>query len=57
MPIEIRELNIKTFINETPPPETSVRVNPGRLSPDERDDIIAACVERVIRLLNDKEER
>lgn len=60
MPIEIRELSIKTFVNETPPQEGSGNTGSargGRLSQEDKDCIIAACVEQVVQILKDREER
>lgn len=65
MPIQIRELHIKVAVNE--PTETSgsapVRTTPppsaaqGQMSEDQRDEIIAECVEQVINILREKSER
>jgi len=60
MPIEIRELSIKTFVNETPPqtPEGNTgSAGAGKLSQSDKDCIISACVEQVVQILKDREER
>ena len=59
MPIEIRELNIKAFVNETPQqdPKGAAGGGNGSLSAPDRDKIIADCVQQVLRILKDKEER
>jgi len=61
MPIEIRELSIKTYVNETPPHETAGgntgSAGGGKLSQGDKDCIIAACVEQVVQMLKDREER
>lgn len=52
MPIEIKELHIKINVDESPGssnPESSAR--------NEKDKMIEACVERVMEILKDKEER
>lgn len=56
MPIEIRELTIKAFVNETSqqsPPGGSAAQS-GSL---DKDQIISACVEQVLQILKDKRER
>ena len=61
MPIEIRELSIKTFVNETPSqegPGNTGSARGGRLSQEDKDCIIASCVEQVVQILKkDREER
>ncbi len=52
MPIEIRELQITTTISDTP----SQTGNASKL-PVNTDDIIAQCVEQVLDILKQKEER
>ncbi len=56
MPIEIRELTIKAFVNETPqqPPSGNSSGQSGHL---DKDKIISACVEQVLQALKDKRER
>ncbi|MBK7870260.1 MAG: hypothetical protein IPJ74_06005 [Saprospiraceae bacterium] len=65
MPIQIRELHIKVAVNE--PAEASntspVRSTPspggaqGQMGEDQRDQIIAECVEQVMNILREKSER
>lgn len=57
MPIEIKELNIRTFVNDNS--QSGPNGTPGgeKLSADEKGCIISACVEQVMQLLKDKEER
>lgn len=62
MPIEIKELHIR--VNVTPPdssdgrgaPAASSR-RPGGLSAKEKQEIIAECVEQVMKILENKKER
>jgi hypothetical protein len=57
MPIEIRELVIKTSINDG---EQGQNKNPGTggsSGADDQDAIIAACVEQVLAILKEKSER
>lgn len=57
MPIEIRELVIKTSINDG---EQGQNNNPGaggNSGADDQDAIIAACVEQVLAILKEKSER
>lgn len=53
MPIEIRELIIKTSISE---PGGEKQQEKGRPAQD-REDIVAECVEQVMAILRDREER
>lgn len=53
MPIEIKELHIRINVEE-PTPAASATGNTKR---DEKDQIIAACVEQVMKILSKKEER
>lgn len=59
MPIEIKELNIKAYIDDSTAPnqaasstDTGNNNNTGNI-----ENIIAACVEQVLQILKDKEER
>ena len=52
MPIEIKELHIKINVDENP--ETSDAEFSAR---NEKDKIIEACVEQVMEILSNKEER
>ena len=55
MPIEIRELQIKATVQDTvPTTESSTAVT----APETRvDEIVAACVEQVLNILKEKQER
>jgi Family of unknown function (DUF5908) len=55
MPIEIRELVIKTSINDGEQSQNSTS-GAGRSS-DDQAAIIAACVEQVLAILKEKSER
>jgi len=57
MPIEIKELNIRTFVNESSQPAASTTSGGGSISSEERDKIVSICVEQVMHRLKDKEER
>lgn len=52
MPIEIKELNIKINVEENPQP-----ANSGITRQDEKNKIIAACVEQVMEILSKNQER
>jgi len=52
MPIEIKELHIKINVDESPG-NSDVETN----QRNEKDKIIAACVEQVVEILSKKEER
>ena len=52
MPIEIKELHIKINVDET---QRESRT--GRLSQGVKEQLIAACVEQVMEILKDKQER
>ena len=52
MPIEIKELHIRINVDENP--EASDVENTSR---NEKDNIIATCVEQVMEILSKKEER
>ncbi|MGC9354042.1 MAG: DUF5908 family protein [Mariniphaga sp.] len=52
MPIEIKELHIKINVEDKPPAGS-----PGKTKQQEKDQIIAACVEQVMEILSKKEER
>ncbi len=53
MPIEIRELLIKTTIHDGPPQQNSS----SNETATDSDAIIAACVEQVLAILQEKAER
>ncbi|HXS38177.1 MAG TPA: DUF5908 family protein [Flavipsychrobacter sp.] len=59
MPIEIKELYIKVTVNEPHPEAQSSSDNSqqGAGKEDGKDAIIAQCVEQVMEILNNKEER
>jgi hypothetical protein len=52
MPIEIKELNIKINVNDKP--QTS---DPEKKGKDDKESIIAACVEQVMEILSKNRER
>jgi hypothetical protein len=62
MPVEIRELHIKVVVN---PPESAAPVAPGAPAAarggeggdGDREKLIAECVEQVMYLLREREER
>ena len=57
MPIEIRELHIKTVIDSQPDsPRNSQNEGAGGAEPD-KELIVAACVEQVMEILKNKNER
>jgi hypothetical protein len=53
MPVEIRELVIKTIVEEGKPDGDSA----GPASSNDQDVIIQICVEKVLEILKDKTER
>lgn len=56
MPIEIKELHIKAVINEGS--DNSAPTSPASPSADDdRDDLIAECVEKVLEILRQQQER
>lgn len=60
MPIEIRELIIRARVDETEAAgqaESGGQKRGGTLSKADREAIIAACVEQVMQMLEDKKER
>jgi hypothetical protein len=59
MPIEIRELNIRVSVNQSPAEQDS---NAGGGSKGgggggDKDEIIAECVEQILEILKNKNER
>ena len=60
MPIEIKELHIKVTVN-TPQSTNQSNGQPGAqssaVSPDIKDAIVAECVEQVMQILKEKNER
>jgi Family of unknown function (DUF5908) len=57
MPIEIRELVIKTSINDGESGQNSTSGAGGSSGADDQAAIIAACVEQVLAILKEKSER
>ena len=53
MSIEIKELHIRINVEERTPADSAA----GETKRDEKDQIIAACVEQVMEILSKKEER
>jgi hypothetical protein len=56
MPIEIRELNIKAYVTESSS-QSDGEIMSDPHNPASREAIVAACVEQVLQILKDKEER
>jgi hypothetical protein len=52
MPIEIKELHIKINVNDKPQ-----SIDSRKVKRDEKDKIIAACVEQVMEILAKNQER
>lgn len=57
MPLEIRELQIKVTVNETPGQAGQQQVAGASKDKDEKEAIINQCIEQVMTILNDKKER
>jgi hypothetical protein len=57
MPIEIKELTIKAYINDAAKPQTPAQKMPESSGNNSTEMIIAVCVEQVLQVLKDKEER
>ena len=61
MPIEIKELHIKVTVNATPQPgqqtATPAKTEGVEGGHDDRDAIVAECVEQVLNILQHKVER
>ncbi|BAZ01008.1 hypothetical protein NIES37_50060 [Tolypothrix tenuis PCC 7101] len=57
MPIEIRELVIKTSINDGEAGQNKTSGTQGKNGANDQDAIIAACVEQVLAILKEKSER
>ncbi|SFQ46426.1 DUF5908 family protein [Parafilimonas terrae] len=55
MPIEIRELQIKVAVQQTPPSQQGT--SNASSSAADNDAIVAACVEQVLEILERKNER
>ncbi|MGN6531236.1 MAG: DUF5908 family protein [Ginsengibacter sp.] len=56
MPIEIKELNIKAYIDDSSSTSTP-QINPVINNSSPIETIISACVEQVLQILKDKKER
>ncbi|ATL48378.1 hypothetical protein COR50_15080 [Chitinophaga caeni] len=61
MPVEIRELNIRVNVNQVQPEQDSMQ-NQSRntnttTGENDREEIIATCVEQVMEILRNKQER
>lgn len=55
MPVEIKELIIRAIVAPTPEPPPAAA--PGRLSEEEQEAIVAACVRQVLQILARARER
>ena len=56
MPIEIRELQIKVAVQQTPPSQQGTS-NASSSPAADNDAVVAACVEQVLEILERKNER
>jgi hypothetical protein len=57
MPVEIRELQITTVVNESASAATSAASSSATPASTNTDAIISACVEQVLEILKEKNER
>ena len=57
MPLEIRELHIKAVVNEGSQASGSKSSGTGKSQGNNTEAIIAACVEKVLEILKEKNER
>jgi hypothetical protein len=57
MPIEIRELNIKVSVNQSPPEQNGEGPGGGSQPLPDKDQLIAECVEQVLDILKSQRER
>jgi hypothetical protein len=59
MPIEIRELNIRVSVNQSPAEQDSKSGGGGgsKGGGADKDEIIAECVEQILEILKNKNER
>lgn len=58
MPIEIRELNIRVSVNQSPAEQDSKPSGGGSGGGGaDKDEIIAECVEQILEILKNKNER
>jgi hypothetical protein len=56
MPLEVKELHIKAVVQEAPPKPMSGQSNAG-ITANQMNAIISECVEQVLNILKEKEER
>jgi hypothetical protein len=59
MPIEIKELHIRTIINQEGSPDRqkeNIRKNDSSIQ-TEKDEIVSECVEKVLEIIRAKKER
>ena len=57
MPIEIKELHIKAVVQEDPPPALNASGITESTSVNQINAIVAQCVEQVLNILKEKQER
>ena len=58
MPVIIQEIQINMEVGDQPSPAKSSRVSAAKQSPDAgKQDLVSQCVEEVLRILKEKEER
>ena len=57
MPIEIRELLIRVTVNQPDQADTSANPVTGQAGTDDKDAIVAQCIEETLRIIEQKEER
>jgi len=58
MPIEIRELTIKVTVDQPVPQAQQQSGNaPGGGANDDKDNLLSQCVEQVLNIINNKQER
>ena len=56
MPIEIQELNIRVNVNQ-PAPQGDMSSSAQPMQSDDKDALVASCVEEVLKIIHDKKER
>ena len=57
MPVEIRELVIRATVESTGTDRTAAGRDGGRNRKPDRDEVVAECVEQVLEILRQREER
>jgi len=57
MPIEIKELNIRIHVNQNQQEQDSNSPEPEAHGVADKDELIAECVEQVMELLKNKQDR